>query len=137
MLRIKTFSCFALILFLSVSSGYCWFLKKTEVRVSSSTTKKKSKIKVTFIELGSEKCIPCKRMRPIMKEIEEEYGDKGVKVIFYDVWTEADSPYAGKYAIQGVPTQVFLDRKGKEYFRHVGFFPKEELIKILQMKGIE
>jgi thioredoxin 1 len=32
---------------------------------------------------------------------------------------------------------VFLDKDGKEYYRHLGFFPKEEIIKVLQLKGIE
>ena len=41
--------------------------------------------KVTFVELGSVNCIPCKQMQPIMKSVEEKYGDQ-VKVIFYDVW---------------------------------------------------
>ena len=35
--------------------------------------------KVTFVELGSVNCIPCKQMQPIMKSIEEKYGDQ-VKV---------------------------------------------------------
>jgi thioredoxin 1 len=53
------------------------------------------------------------------------------------VWTEEDRPYAEKYAIRAIPTQVFLDKDGKEYYRHTGFFPKEELIKILKMKGVK
>lgn len=96
---------------------------------------KKSKIKVTFIELGSVRCIPCKMMMPIMKEIEEKYGDE-VKVIFYDVWTEAGRPYAEKYQIRAIPTQVFLDENGKEFFRHVGFFPREQLFEVLKKKGV-
>ena len=43
------------------------------------------KPKVTFIELGSVNCIPCKQMQPVMKSIEEKYGEQ-IKVIFYDVW---------------------------------------------------
>ena len=39
---------------------------------------------VTFIELGSVNCIPCKMMQPVMKNIEKKYGSQ-VKVIFYDV----------------------------------------------------
>ena len=94
------------------------------------------KIKVTFIELGSVKCIPCKMMQPIMDEIAEEYKDQ-VKVVFYDVWTDKGKPYAKKYRVRGIPTQVFLDEKGKEFYRHVGFFPKDELVKILKLKGIK
>ncbi|HEX7416199.1 MAG TPA: hypothetical protein VF305_03330, partial [Smithellaceae bacterium] len=30
-------------------------------------------VKVTFVEIGSVNCIPCKAMQPIMKAVEEEY----------------------------------------------------------------
>lgn len=75
-------------------------------------------------------------MQPIMKEIEKEYAGQ-VRVIFYDVWTQAGRPYAQQYRIRVIPTQVFLDANGKEYFRHEGFFPKEELVKVLQQKGVK
>jgi thioredoxin 1 len=94
------------------------------------------KYKVTFIELGSVRCIPCKEMQPIMKSIREKYPTQ-VNVVFYDVWTEAGAPYGQKYGIDAIPTQVFLDETGKEYFRHVGFFPEEELIKVLNQKGVK
>jgi thioredoxin 1 len=92
--------------------------------------------KVTFIELGSVRCIPCQQMQPVMKSIKQKYGTQ-VNVVFHDVWTEAGAPYSQKYGIELIPTQVFLDETGKEYFRHVGFFPEEELIKVLNQKGIK
>lgn len=98
--------------------------------------KKEATIKVTFIELGSIKCIPCKMMQPIMDEIAREYKGQ-VKVVFYDVWTTEGRPYAEKYGIRGIPTQVFLDKNGEEFHRHHGFFPKEELIKVLKLRGVE
>jgi thioredoxin 1 len=94
------------------------------------------KPKVTFVELGSVNCIPCKKMQPVMKAIEEKYGDQ-VKVIFYDVWTQEQKPYAEKYGIKLIPTQVFLDEKGKEFFRHEGFYPEKEIDKLLQGKGLK
>ena len=92
--------------------------------------------KVTFIELGSVRCIPCKQMQPIMKSIQEKYG-KQVKVVFYDVWTEEGAPYGRQYGIEAIPTQVFLDKDGKEYYRHLGYFPEEELIKVLKQKDVK
>jgi thioredoxin 1 len=94
------------------------------------------KYKVTFIELGSVKCVPCKMMIPVMKEIEEKYG-KEVKVIFYDVWTAEGRPYGEKYGIRGIPTQVFLDESGKEVFRHVGYFPLEQMLPELKKLGVK
>ena len=106
---------------------------KAEVKRPEQETES---IKVTFIELGSIKCIPCKMMQPIMKEIKEEYKGQ-VKVIFYDVWTAEGKPYARKYGIRVIPTQVFLNKNGTEYFRHEGFFAKDELIKVLKKQGVE
>lgn len=92
-----------------------------------------SKHKVTFIELGADKCIPCKAMQPVMREIAQEY--KGtIQVVFYDVWKTPK--YAKDYGIQMIPTQVFIDKNGEEIFRHVGFFPKEDIIKMLKEKQI-
>lgn len=101
-----------------------------------NSSKSDEKYKVTFIELGSVRCIPCKMMQPVMKSVEEKYGSQ-VKVVFYDVWIEAGAPYGQKYGITAIPTQVFLDKEGKEYFRHEGFFPEEELIKVLKQKGVK
>ncbi len=88
---------------------------------------------VTFIELGADRCIPCKAMQPIMKEIAEAYADK-IQVVFYDVWKDPEP--GRKYKIQLIPTQVFIDRKGNEIFRHVGLFPKDEILKMLKDKGL-
>lgn len=91
---------------------------------------------VTFVELGSVKCVPCKMMQPIMDEIEKEYPEQ-VKVIFHDVWTKEGKKEGSKFKVRVIPTQVFLDKDGKEYFRHEGFFPKEELVKILKKGGVK
>ncbi|MFO7928060.1 MAG: thioredoxin family protein [Candidatus Humimicrobiaceae bacterium] len=95
-----------------------------------------SEVKVTFVELGSKGCIPCDKMQPILEEIEKEYQGQ-VEVIFHDVKTPAGKPYIKEFGVRAIPTQVFLDKDGKEYFRHLGFFPKEEVVKVLQQRGVE
>jgi len=92
--------------------------------------------KVTFIELGSVRCIPCQQMQPVMKSIKKKYGTQ-VNVVFHDVWTEEGAPNAEKYSVSLIPTQVFLDQNGKEYFRHAGFFPEEDVVAVLKMKGVK
>jgi thioredoxin 1 len=94
------------------------------------------KYKVTFIELGSVRCIPCQKMQPVMKSIEAKYG-KDVKVVFHDVWTPEGQPFAKTYGIESIPTQVFLDENRKEFSRHVGYFPEEDLVKVLKIKGVK
>ncbi|MGC8866000.1 MAG: thioredoxin family protein [Bacteroidales bacterium] len=98
--------------------------------------KESIKYKVTFIELGSVRCIPCQKMQPILKSVDKKFGDQ-VKVVFYDVWTEVGKQYAKKYHINLIPTQVFLDESVKEYFRHEGYFPEDKLIEVLKKKGVK
>lgn len=105
---------------------------KTESAEEVTTTEK---YKVTFIELGSVRCIPCQKMQPVLNSIEEKYGDQ-VKVVFHDVWTPEGKPFANKYNIEAIPTQVFLDEKGEEFFRHEGFFEEADLVKVLKTKGV-
>jgi thioredoxin 1 len=93
-----------------------------------------SKFQVTFLELGADRCIPCKKMQPIMKEIAAMFPDR-VQVVFYDVWK--DPKPAEKYRVQLIPTQVFLDQKGREIARHVGLFPKDEILALLKKHGIQ
>lgn len=92
--------------------------------------------KVTFIELGSVNCVPCRMMQPVMKQVEQKYPGQ-VKVVFHDVWTPQGEPYGRQYKIVGIPTQVFLDKDGKEYARHVGFFDFASLEKVLKQGGVK
>jgi thioredoxin 1 len=103
---------------------------------TSEAQNKKADYLVTFVELGSVKCIPCKMMQPVLREIEKDYGSQ-VKVVFYDVWTKVGRPYAQQYQIRAIPTQVFLDKDGKEYYRHTGFFSKAEIVGVLQKQGLK
>jgi thioredoxin 1 len=91
---------------------------------------------ITFIELGSVNCIPCKAMQPVMKAIEEKYGAQ-VTVVFYDVWKEEQAHRAREYGIRLIPTQVFLDASGKEILRHEGFFPEKDIDAFLQSRGLK
>ncbi len=91
---------------------------------------------VTFIELGSVNCVPCKAMQPVMEEVRTKYGDQ-VNVVFHDVWTKIGEPYVRTFKIKVIPTQIFLDSKGIEYYRHEGFFPAAELYKVLKIGGVK
>jgi len=97
---------------------------------------KDAKTLVTFIELGSVNCVPCKAMRPVMADIETSY-EGNVKVLFYDVWTKEGEPYGRKFGIRVIPTQVFLDKDGKEFFRHEGFFLASDIKKMLAEHGVK
>jgi len=97
---------------------------------SAVTTAKLPKL----LDLGADKCIPCKMMAPILKELKKEYAGR-MNVEFIDVWKNKD---AGKsYNIEVIPTQIFFDADGKELFRHVGFFGKEDILGKWKELGVD
>jgi thioredoxin 1 len=80
-----------------------------------------------LVDLGATKCIPCKRMAPILEELKINYTG-ALDVQFIDVWQKENEAQAEKYGIETIPTQIFLSPEGKELFRHVGFFAKEDIL---------
>ena len=86
----------------------------------------------TLIDLGADRCIPCKKMAPILQELKTEYRGK-LEVIFIDVWK--DDTAGRKYGIRLIPTQIFYDAKGRELGRHEGFIGKEDILNTFRRFG--
>lgn len=78
-----------------------------------------------LLDIGSDQCIPCKMMAPIIEELKKEYAGR-LEVEFVDVWKNPDQ--GERYGIRLIPTQIFFDAAGKELFRHEGFFSKEDIL---------
>lgn len=97
------------------------------------TTPATGKPLVTFVELGSDSCIPCREMRPVMEAVERDYGHD-VEVVFYDVYEQRDM--AAAYGVRVIPTQVFLDQDSREFYRHEGFLPLEAIEELLAERGV-
>lgn len=116
-----------LLIILLAISLYCF----AEETAQDSTV---TQPKITFLELGSTTCIPCKQMEKVLESVREKYGNQ-IEVIFYDLKEEKEM--AKKYRIKMIPTQVFLDENGKEIHRHVGFYPEELIDKFLQEQGLK
>ncbi len=88
----------------------------------------------TLAEFGRGICVPCKAMKPILEELAVEYKDK-LNVVIVEVDEHRALTY--HYGIMAIPTQIFFDRTGNEVTRHVGFWPKEEIIIQLEQMGID
>jgi thioredoxin 1 len=86
-----------------------------------------------LVDLGAERCIPCRMMAPILDELKREHAGT-FETIFIDVWK---NPEAGKaYGVEMIPTQIFFDADGQERFRHVGFYGKEEILSKWKELGV-
>jgi len=84
-------------------------------------------------DFGANNCLPCRQMRPILKEIGKEVAGKA-EVLVIDVYKYPH--LAREYKIQLIPTLVFFDAKGKEAFRQVGMMEKEKILSKLKEIGM-
>ncbi len=87
-----------------------------------------------LVDLGADKCIPCKMMAPVLADLKTNYVGQ-LDVEFIDVWKHPDA--AKPYKIKLIPTQIFYDAKGKEQFRHQGYFSKEDILAKWKELGVE
>ncbi len=90
--------------------------------------------KPTVADFGARSCIPCKRMAPILEELNNELKGKA-NVLFSDLNESRD--VAKPFKIQMMPTQIFFDAKGKEVKRHIGFMDKADILKELKAVGMK
>jgi thioredoxin 1 len=89
---------------------------------------------VTMLDLGADKCIPCKMMAPIIEKLKKDYNGKA-DIIFIDVWK--DPSQGEKFKISAIPTQIFFDKDGKEVSRHVGFLKEDAIVEKLNELGVK
>jgi thioredoxin 1 len=86
-----------------------------------------------LVDFGSNSCIPCRQLRPILQEIKKEQEGK-LEVLVIDIYKHRS--LAAQYRIRVMPTMVFFDSTGKEVFRRQGFMPKTALMEELKKVGI-
>jgi len=90
--------------------------------------------KPTVADFGARTCVPCKKMAPLLEELNLELQGRA-NVLFTDVWTTQS--LAQKYRVQMIPTQIFFDTSGKEIKRHMGFMSKGDILNELKAAGLK
>ncbi len=106
--------------------------KPPEMNTEEDLKKALTSGKPVLVDFGANSCIPCRQMRPVLKEVGKEYSEKA-KVLVIDVYKNQN--LAQNYKVFMLPTLVFFDSKGKEAFRSVGMMEKEKIIGKLKEIG--
>ena len=88
--------------------------------------------KPVLVDFGSNKCIPCRQLRPILKEVAREFSGKA-HVLIIDVFQH--QAIAREYRIHLIPTLIFFDGKGKETFRRAGVWDKTSIANKMKEAG--
>ncbi|MGL5681731.1 MAG: thioredoxin [Marinifilaceae bacterium] len=133
----KLFILFALIV-ISLTYGYSQTVKNISTedfkkQIWDYTTNKEWKYlgdKPVIIDLYADWCPPCKKLAPILEELQKEYGKK---IQIYKIDVDKNPAIAQLFAARSIPMLVFIPTQG-EPTKMVGLQPKEQLKKIIDEK---
>jgi len=136
MAKIKRYLYSALFIF-SISMLILLFSYQLSFSQSSTDRFPKEMVKISLpklLDFGRGKCIPCKKMAPILQELSEEYKDR---VIIKIIEIDQEPNLTKANQIRLIPTQIFFDSKNQEVYRHEGFMDKDQIKKVFQKMGIQ
>lgn len=83
---------------------------------------------VVLADFYSDSCIPCKRLSPVLAELEEEHQNE-LKLVKINI--NFDLELAEQYEVQSVPTLVFF-KNGEEIARLNGSVKKADIVSAIQ-----
>ena len=79
--------------------------------------------KTILVDFYSDSCVPCKRLSPVLAELEDTYGEE---LRFVKVNINFDGELAEQYEVLSVPTLVFF-KNGEEVSRLNGALKKSDI----------
>jgi thiol-disulfide isomerase/thioredoxin len=111
---------------------------------------------VVMINFWASWCVPCRQEMPLLDSIYKKYKPLGFTLlsvnvepdqkdaesflkqtpVTFPVVFDAKSKVSGLYNVQGMPTTVFVDRKGNVRLMHVSYKPGDENLYMDQIRTL-
>ncbi len=128
----------AILIVVLAGAYHFYVLQKTTAKPPDSNTEEDflnalKSGRPVLVDFGSNSCIPCRQMRPILHEVKKEYSGKA-EVLVIDVYKYKS--LSSEHKIRMIPTLTFFDPNGKEVHRHQGFMSKKLILEQFRKMGI-
>ena len=121
--------------------------QKVEILVSDSWTKQQAQVakdnpldtsrasgKPTLAIFSASSCCGPDKMIPVRDALLKKYDTK-INIVYIE--PRQEQILAARYGIRSIPTQVFYNNNGKEFFRHSGFFSEKDVTDKLSEMGVK
>jgi thioredoxin 1 len=121
--------------------------QKIEIAVSDSWTKQQAANakdnpldkaraagKPTLAIFSAASCCGPDKMIPVRDSLLKKYDTK-INILYIE--PRKEQILAARYGIRSIPSQVFFNGKGKEFYRHSGFFSEKDITDKLSEMGIK
>jgi thioredoxin 1 len=111
-----------------------WAREQLALAGDNPVDKARQSGKPSLVDFGASGCQACDLMAPMLADLKKKFAGQA-NVAFVHV---REQPIlASRYNVQSIPVQVFFDKVGKEVFRHMGFFPQDQMEKKLAELGVK
>lgn len=111
-----------------------WTKQQAEFAKDNPLDKARTNGKVTLAVFSAKSCCGPDKMLPVINTIRAKYNDK-VNIVYIE--PQKEQILSARYGIRSIPAQVFYDVKGKEFFRHSGFFSDADIVAKLTEIGVK
>jgi thioredoxin 1 len=121
--------------------------QKVEILVSDSWTKQQAQVaknnpldtsrasgRPTLAIFSASSCCGPDKMIPVRDALLKKYDTK-INIVYIE--PRQEQILAARYGIRSIPTQVFYNNNGKEFYRHSGFFSEKDITDKLSEMGIK
>lgn len=95
-----------------------------EINISNFDSEVLNSDKLTIVDFFADWCGPCRKLGPIMEEVENDLSDRAK---FAKINTDDNIEAAKKYQVSGLPT-LLVFKNGEVVERMVGLMPKSSII---------
>ena len=115
-----------------INVNMAWVAKQYAAAMDNPVDRTRKLGKPSMVDFGADSCKPCQEMAPILSSLKNEYAGKANVLV---VRVDKEQMLGARYGIEAIPVQVFFDKDGKEIFRHVGFYAKDQIVaKLAEMR---
>ena len=90
--------------------------------------------KPTLAVFSAKSCCGPDKMLPVIGTVRGKYNEK-INIVYIE--PRQEQILAARYGIRSIPSQVFFDGKGKEFYRHSGFFSEKDITDKLSEMGVK
>jgi thioredoxin 1 len=111
-----------------------WTKQQAELAKDNPLDKARTNGKVTLAVFSAKSCCGPDKMLPVIDTIRAKYNDT-VNIVYIE--PQKEQILSARYGIRSIPSQVFYDAKGKEFFRHSGFFSDADIVAKLTEIGVK
>ena len=78
-----------------------------------------------LVDLGAGYCPACKALKPVVEQLGRDFAGQ---LVIQTIDINEDPAAEAVFNVELIPTLVFLDAKGAELDRHVGYLSREQIL---------